>query len=70
MIRFRGRHAWTIDIEEMDRLLDRSAQLDNAGDLHGAVALAREALGWYRGPWLADGRLSAGDEIERDRLRS
>lgn len=61
---------WTVDVVELDRLLDQAERSDSAGDLPRAIALAGEALTWYRGPYLADLRATAADELEGDRLRS
>src|SRR5690606_14124820 len=61
---------WTVDVVELDRLLDQAERSDAAGDLPRAIALAGEALAWYRGPYLADLRATAADELEGDRLRS
>jgi DNA-binding SARP family transcriptional activator len=69
-IRFVGRGSWTTDVDELERLLDRAEGADADGDLRSCLASSRAGLDWYRGPWLADGRLTASDEIERDRLRS
>jgi DNA-binding SARP family transcriptional activator len=43
-----------VDVEEFERLLQRAQTTDRAGAPAEAIALYREALGLYRGPYMAD----------------
>lgn len=69
-LRFTGRSSWTVDVEEFEDQLDAAERDDRRGGSAAALAGYLAAIGWYRGPFLADVELSGSDEIERERLRS
>lgn len=69
-LRFAGRSSWTIDVQELEVLLDAAERDDQRGASAAALDGYLSAIDWYRGPLLADVVIDASDEIERDRLRS
>ncbi len=69
-LRFTGRSSWTIDVEEFETILGVAERDDQRGESAAALDGYMSAIAWYRGPYLADVDIDAGDEIERERLSS
>jgi DNA-binding SARP family transcriptional activator len=70
LLRFAGRSSWTVDVEEVERLLDTAERDDARGEAAVALDAYLAAIAWCRGPYLDDVTLDVSDEVERERLRS
>jgi DNA-binding SARP family transcriptional activator len=59
--------AITLDVEQFTRAIERGRRADQDGRAADALAVLREALEWYRGDYLADVDVPAGETALRYR---